>query len=48
MTEREIDDQADALIKEVEKLRKEAKKKLKAAQSRHDKIVADRKKLENN
>ena len=44
MTEGEIDYQANALIKKVEKLRKEAKKKLKAAQSRHDKIMADRRK----
>lgn len=44
MTEGEIDYQANALIKQVEKLRKEARKKLKAAQSRHDKIVVDRRK----
>ena len=44
MTEDEIDYQANRLIKEVEKLKKEAKKKLNAAQLRHNKIVADRKK----
>ena len=44
MTEGEIDYQINALIKKVEELRKTAKKKLNAAQSRHDNIVSERKK----
>ncbi len=41
MTESEIDFQANELIKQVEKLRKEVKKKLREAQSRHDRIVKE-------
>ena len=38
----EIDFQINELIKKVEELRKAAKNKLKAAKSRHDKIVSDK------
>ena len=44
MTDGEIDYQINELINKVEKLRKTAKKKLKAAQSRHDKIVSEKRK----
>lgn len=39
MTENEIDYQVDELLKCVEELRRKVKKKLKAAKSRHDKII---------
>jgi len=39
ITEKEIDLEIDCLLKEVERLRKEAKKKLKLAKSRHDEII---------
>jgi hypothetical protein len=39
MTDKEIDYQVDALIKEAEKLRKKAKKSLKDAQTRHDELL---------
>ena len=39
MNEREIDYQIDALNREVEKLRKKAKKDLKKAISRHDQLL---------
>ena len=42
MSEQEIDEQVDALIGEVERLRKDAKKQYKAARARHDKYVAER------
>ncbi len=42
MTDGEIDYQVDNLIRDIEKLRLTAKKKLKDAQSRHDKILSDR------
>jgi hypothetical protein len=41
ITEGEIDFQANQLIKNVEKLRITAKKKLKEAKSRHDKNLSD-------
>jgi hypothetical protein len=40
ITEGEIDFQADQLIEKVEKLRKTAKKKLKEAKLRHDKLLS--------
>lgn len=39
MTDREIDEQIDALIREVKNLGKSAKKKLKDANARHDKLL---------
>jgi len=44
LTDAEIDFQADKLLKQVEKLRKEVKKKLRAARSRHDKIIEGKRK----
>lgn len=38
----EIDYQINALINHAEKMRKEVKKKLKAAKTRHDKILAEK------
>ena len=43
MTDNEIDYQANQLIEKVKKLRKTAKKKLKAAKSRHDKMLSEKK-----
>ena len=40
MTENEIDEQINALIKNVEELRKKAKKKLKTAKLKHDKLLS--------
>lgn len=42
MTDGEIDYQVDNIVRDIEKLRRTAKKKLKDAQSRHDKILSDR------
>lgn len=44
VTDGEIDYQVNELIKHAEKMRKDVKKKLKAAQSRHDKILAEKRK----
>lgn len=44
MNDDEIDYQANQLIEKVEELRKIAKRKLKAAKSRHDKMLSERKK----
>ncbi len=42
MTEMEIDEQIDFLIRDVAKLRKKAKKKLKEAKLRHDKLLMEK------
>ena len=42
MTEMEIDEQIDLLIRDVAKLRKKAKKKLKEAKLRHDKLLMEK------
>lgn len=39
MTDKEIDEQVNMLIKEAEALRKKAKKALKVAQTRHDELL---------
>lgn len=41
LSDREIDEQIDQLMREVKKLGKSAKKKLKDANARHDKLLDD-------
>jgi len=41
MSDREIDEQIDLLIRDVKKLGKSAKKKLKDANARHNKLLDD-------
>jgi hypothetical protein len=40
MNDTAIDNQVDELIKNIEKLRRDAKKKLKLAQSKHNKLIS--------
>ncbi len=42
MTDREIDEQVDLLIRDVKKLGTAAKRKLKDAMARHDQLLAER------
>lgn len=48
ITDGEIDSQIDDLVHDIEILRRTAKKKLKDAQSRHDKILSDKRSKYNN
>ena len=41
MTDREIDEQIDALIRDIKNLGKSAKKKLKNSKARHDKLLGE-------
>ena len=45
ITDGEIDFQADQLIKEIGKMRKEAKNKLKQAIKRHDKLLEKKRRM---
>lgn len=44
MTEREIDEQVDMLVRETERLRKKVKNDLKKAISKHDQLTAGKRK----